>query len=445
MTKQSSVVDNLKETTFTSKVGFILSCVGSAVGMANIWAFPYRVGKYGGATFLLIYIFFIALFSKVGLSAEFAIGRMSRTGTLGSYRYAWEHKGRGELGEKLAWIPLLGSLGIAIGYAIIVGWVLRTLVASTTGYLFTVDSLEFFNQSSGSFGSIPWHFIVVFITLLTLTFSAKSIEKTNKVMMPAFFILFLILAIRVAFLPGAINGYKYLFRPDWQYLKNPMTWIMAMGQAFFSLSVTGSGMIVYGAYLSQEEDIVSSAKITGIFDLFAAIISALVVIPACFAFDISPNAGPPLMFITIPKILAQVPMGRLLAILFFLSVLFAGISSLQNMFEVVAESLEKKFRLNRRAVIFLIALVCLGIGVFIEAEPSVGSWMDAISIYIIPFGALLGAFSWYYMLDEKLLLKELNRGSKKKHNMNIIKIGKYIYVPVALVIFILSIVYGGIG
>ncbi len=430
---------------FTSKLGFILSCVGSAVGMANIWAFPYRIGKYGGASFLLIYIFFIALFSNIGLSSEFAIGRMIKTGTLGAYSFSWSLKGREKIGSMLGWIPLIGSLGIAIGYSVIVGWVLRTLLASIDGSLFLVDSKDFFLEAAGNFGSIKYHISIVIITLLTLMLSAKSIEKTNKIMMPAFFILFFILAIRVAFLPGAKEGYKYLFTPDWSYLKNPSSWIMAMGQAFFSLSVTGSGMIVYGAYLPDDEDIIQSARITGFFDLIAALVSALVIIPACFAFNIPIDTGPALMFFTIPKIMAKIPFGRLFSILFFLSVSFAGISSLQNMFEVVAESLETRFKLNRKTVLIIIAIICLGIGIFIEAETRVGLWMDYISIYIIPLGAVIGAFSWFYMLKPNMLMNELNQGSNRLYKDYFIKIGKYIYVPLALVIFILGIIYGGIG
>ncbi|WP_129598503.1 sodium-dependent transporter [Anaerophilus nitritogenes] len=430
---------------FNSKIGFILACVGSAVGMANIWMFPYRVGQYGGAAFLLIYLFFIALFSYVGLSAEFAIGRRANTGTLGAYEYAWDKKGKGKLGLALGYIPLFGSMGIAIGYAIIVSWVLRTLGGAVTGTLFQIDSAEFFSQATGAFGSLPWHSIVVIGTLLTLVVGAKSIEKTNKVMMPAFFILFLILAIRVGFLPGAQAGYKYLLIPDWSYVFKPITWIMAMGQAFFSLSITGSGMIVYGAYLSPDEDIVSGALSTGIFDVVAALVSAFVVIPACFAFNIPPNAGPPLMFITIPKILAQIPFGRLFAIIFFLSVIFAGISSLQNMFEVVGESIQNRFKLNRKTVIILLAVICLGIGIFIEAEPLVGMWMDVISIYVIPFGAVLGAFSWYYILGNEDMLDELNKGSQKVHGSTLISIAKYLYVPISIAIFVLGIIFGGIG
>lgn len=430
---------------FDSKLGFILACVGSAVGMANIWMFPYRVGQYGGAAFLLVYIFFVALFAYVGLSAEFAIGRRAKTGTLGSYEYAWGKRGKGNLGYGLGWIPLIGSMGIAIGYAIIVSWVLRTLGGAVTGTLFKIDSAEFFAQATGPFGSLPWHTIVVIGTLLTLVVGAKSIEKTNKFMMPAFFILFAILAVRVAFLPGAIEGYKYLFIPDWSYVFKPITWVMAMGQAFFSLSITGSGMIVYGSYLSKDEDIVNGALSTGVFDLIAALVSAFVVIPACFAFNIPPNAGPPLMFITIPKILAQIPFGRFFAILFFVSVVFAGISSLQNMFEVVGESIQNRFKLSRKNVIILLAVICLGIGVFIEAEPSVGQWMDIISIYVIPFGAVLGAFSWYYMLGADEMLDELNQGSQKEHGRTLIYIAKCLYVPLAVAVFVLGVIFGGIG
>ena len=434
-----------QEKSFQSKVGFILASVGSAVGMANIWMFPYRVGQNGGASFLLIYLFFIIVFSNLGLSAEFAIGRFAQTGTLGSYELAFEDKGKKKFGSKIGFLPLLGSLGIATGYAIIAGWVLRTFFAALTGSLFKVDSQVFFNQATGQFGSLIWHFAIVIITLLTLFLGAKSIEKTNKLMMPIFFILFFLIAIRGSFLPNAKEGYRYLFVPDWSYLLKPMTWVNAMGQAFFSLSITGSGMIVYGTYLSKKEDILSVARYTALFDTMASLLSALVVIPASFAFGIEPSAGPPLMFITMPKILAQIPFGRLIAIFFFLSVVFAAISSLQNMYEVVLESVKNRFNLSRTKSLFLIGLITLAVGVFLEREPVVGSWMDVISIYIIPFSALLGAFSWFYMWDRSNFEKELNQGRNKPVKPIYFTLGRYLYVPIALVIFILGIVYGGIG
>ena len=276
---------------FGSSIGFVLACVGSAVGMGNIWMFPYRLGQYGGGAFLVPYILFIVLFGLVGLSAEFAIGRRAGTGTLGAYEYCWNKIGKGKLGYILAWIPLMGSLGIAIGYAVIVGWVVRSLAGSLTGAIITTDAAAYFSQATGNFGSIPWHVLVIATAAGILMFGAtKGIEKINKVMMPAFFVLFAILAIRVAFLPGAVEGYKFLFTPDWGELLKVDTWVMAMGQAFFSLSITGSGMIVYGTYLSKTEDIPKASIRTAFFDTVAAMMAALAIMPAVFAFNIEPNA-----------------------------------------------------------------------------------------------------------------------------------------------------------
>ena len=225
-----------KQLKFSNRWGFILSAVGSAVGMANVWGFPAKMGSNGGGAFLVAYLIFIALFSVVGLSAEYAIGRRSKTGTLGSYKNAWATRTPklGKVGGALGWVPLAGSMCIAIGYAVIISCVLKALWSSLTGELMAVDTAKWFDGfSAASYSVIPFHVIVVVVTLLTLLLGAKSIEKSNKVMMPVFFIVFLILAVRVAFLPGAAQGYKFMFTPDWSALKKPMVWIWAMGQAFF--------------------------------------------------------------------------------------------------------------------------------------------------------------------------------------------------------------------
>ena len=265
-----------KNAKFGSRWGFILSAVGSAVGMANVWGFPAKMGANGGGAFLVAYLIFVALFSVVGLSAEYAIGRRSRTGTLGSYRNAWESRSPklGNAGGLLGWLPLAGSMCIAIGYAVIIAYVLKAFFQSVTGELMHVDTAQWFESfSTNDYSVVPFHIIVVVGTLLTLLLGARSIEKSNKVMMPVFFIIFLVLAVRVAFLPGAAEGYKFMFTPDWSALKDPMVWIWAMGQAFFSLSVTGSGMIVYGAYLDEKEDVVHVAVRTAVFDTIAALVA----------------------------------------------------------------------------------------------------------------------------------------------------------------------------
>ncbi|WP_100065882.1 sodium-dependent transporter [Miniphocaeibacter massiliensis] len=438
--------DNLNnEKGFSSKWGFILACVGSAVGMANIWGFPYRMAANGGGAFLLIYIIFVVLFSNVALSAEFAIGRRSQTGTVGSYEKAWESRGKGKIGQTLGFIPLAGSMCIAIGYAIIVGLALRGLWQSITGELFKTAPEALFASGTGDFGSTIFHVIIVVGTLLTLFLGAASIEKSNKVMMPLLIIIFLVLAIRVAFLPGAIEGYKYMFIPRWEYILKAKTWIMAMGQAFFSLSVTGSGMIVYGAYLSKKEDIVMGARQTALFDSLVALLASAVIIPAIFANNIplEDASGPGLLFIILPTILKAVPFGRIFAIILFIAVVFAGISSLQNMFEVVGESLMYRFKkLKRSVTLVILAIICLGFGIFMENINTWGPWMDIVSIYIIPIGAVIGGFSWFWVLKKQELLDEINLGAAKQQGSTWYAFGKYVFVPIAIFVCVYSLATG---
>ena len=423
---------------FASRWGFILASVGSAVGMANVWGFPNKLGSNGGGAFLLIYLMFVVIFSYVGLPAEFAIGRRAATGTLGAYENAWATRGKtaGKVGGLLAWLPLAGSLCIALGYAVIVTYILKALVDSLVGTLMSADAGAWFGAfSSTPYGVIPYHVIVVVGTLLTLYLGARSIEKTNKIMMPLFFIIFLILAVRVAMLPDVSEGYRFMFTPRWEALKDPMIWIWAMGQAFFSLSVTGSGMIVYGAYLSKDEDVVGVAQHTAFFDTIAAVVAALVIIPACFSYGLDVGAGPSLLFVTLPTILQDIPLGRLFAIILYLAMIFAGISSLQNMFEAVAESLLHKFpKLSRTAVLALLCVLCLGIGIFMEPISKWGPWMDLVSIYIIPIGATLGAISWFYVMKKEDLLAAVNTGSKKARGALWYNVGRFVYVPFALVL-----------
>ena len=441
-----------KNGSFSSSLGFVLACVGSAVGLENIWMFPYRLGQYGGAAFLVPYIFFIVLFGLTGLSAEFAIGRRARTGTLGSYELCWGGDDKDApawkkgIGRIIGWIPLIGSLGIAIGYSIIIGWVLRSLGGSLTGTILSTDSAEYFSQATGSFGSLPWHLAVVLITVaILLTGSVAQIEKANRIMMPVFFILFAALAVRVGFLDGAEGGYSFLFVPKWEQLKNVDTWVMAMGQAFFSLSITGSGMIVYGSYLNKNADIIGASMRTAVFDTIAALLSALAIMPAVFAFGIEPGSGPALMFITIPKIFSQMPMGQVFSVIFFLSVVFAGITSLINMFEAVIESWQHRFQIPRRLAVALCGAICLGVGIFLEPEPFVGKWMDFITIIVVPFGAVLGAVSVYYVFGYKKIKEELSEGRKAAVPAWFGALAKYLYVPLTIAVFILGIAYKGIG
>lgn len=219
---------------------------------------------------------------------------------------------------------------------------------------------------------------------------------------------------------------------------------MAMGQAFFSLSITGSGMIVYGAYLDREADIPRASLQTALFDTMAAMLAALAIMPAVFAFGVDPTRGPALIFVTLPSVFQQMPLGQVCAVFFFVSVVFAGITSLINMFEAVIESWQTRFALNRRAAVLLCGAITLGVGVFLEAEPDVGKWMDFITIVIVPIGAVLGAVSVYYVLGWGEIRSELERGHGPLARL-FRPTAQGVYVPLTVLVLILGFLYQGIG
>ncbi|WP_297790416.1 sodium-dependent transporter [uncultured Anaerococcus sp.] len=427
---------------FNSKIGFILTAVGSAVGMANVWGFPYKF-QQGGLVFLLAYLVFVVIFSYVGLSSEFAVGRYAGTGTLGAYYKSFKTRNKDNfIGKNIGFIPLLGSLLIAVGYAVIVSYVFKALVNSLTGELMVADTSTWFDSFSLSpYSVVIYHFLVIAITLVTCIGGASTIEKSNKFMMPTFFILFVVLAIKIFTLDGAIEGYKYMFRFDPQAL-NINTVVQAMGQAFFSLSVTGSGMIVCGAYLNKNEDIVSSSKMTGLLDTVAALLASCVIIPSIMVYKMDQAGGPGLLFQVLPKILQDMFLGRIFAIILYLAVILAGISSLQNMFEVVAESLMHRFpKIKRNIALIVIGIFVFGIGVKMEMISQWGPFMDIISIYIIPIGASIGAVTWFYILAKDKLIGEINQGASKKYGQTWYKIGKYIYTPIAIILCLIALIF----
>lgn len=427
---------------FSSKLGFILTAVGSAVGMANVWGFPYKFQK-GGIVFLIAYIIFVNIFSYCGLASEFAVGRYAQTGTLGAYHKAFKSRNEDTvLGKFIGYIPLIGSILIAMGYAVIVAYVLKVLVDSLSGALLTVDTKTYFDSfSAKSYSVVFYHFFIIAITLISCIGGASTIEKSNKIMMLAFFVLFVILAIRIASLPNAFEGYKYMFRYDREML-NWGTILEAMGQAFFSLSVTGSGMLVVGAYLSDDEDIVSSSKTTGFLDTIAAMLASFVMIPAIIVYNMDQAGGPGLLFQVLPTILQDMTAGRIFAIILYVAVVFGGISSLQNMFEVVAESLMQRHpKLKRNLVLFLIGIVVFAIGVNMEMISQWGPFMDIISIYIIPIGAMIGAVTWFWVLKKDKLIGAINLGSKKEYGDTWYNIGKFIYVPLAVILCLIAVIF----
>lgn len=431
---------------FNSKLGFILACVGSAVGMGNIWLFPYRVGQFGGAAFLIPYFICVALIGFTGVIGEMAFGRAMGTGPLGAFKQAMERRGK-KHGDLIGLIPVIGSLGIAIGYSVVVGWILRFTVGAITGAMTSApDSGAYFGVIAGKFGSLGWHMAALVLTFIVMVAGVSAgIEKMNKLMMPAFFIMFLILGIRVIFLPGSGAGYAYLLTPKWEFLGNPKTWVYALGQAFFSLSLAGSGTVVYGSYLSKKEDVVSSAVNVAVFDTLAALLAALVVIPSVFAFNMDPAAGPPLMFITMPEVFKQMPAGALFASIFFIAVLFAGVTSLVNLFETPIEALQQRFNFSRGKAVITVGIIGAVVGIFLEDGNVLGTWMDIVSIYIIPLGALLAGIMFFWVCGPEFAREQAQLGRDKVIGPWFDPMSRYVFVGLTILVYIAGIFYGGIG
>lgn len=428
---------------FSSKWGFIMACVGSAVGLANVWAFPYQLGANGGLAFLFPYLIFAFIFGRVGLAAENAIGRKYKSGPMVVYKEAYKEKNMEKFGSVVRWLPMLGVGLLAIGYAVVITYVLKALIDTITGSIFATNSTSWFDMISNSdFKLVIPHLILMVLVYFALVYETKGIEKTNKLIMPLFFILFLILALRVFFLDGAMGGYKFIFSLDIEKLKNIKTWVAAMGQAFFSLSLVGTVMVVYGSYLSDDEDVIKASTITTGLDTLAAMISSFVMLPACFAYGFSPTSGPKLLFVVLPQALKEMPLGRLYGIILFLAIIFAGISSIQSMLETLTEAIEYKFpKLKRKTILIVLISIIYLVGIFIEPISKWGPWMDIVTIYILPVSGIIGAITWFWVIKKENLLEEVNKSVGNKYGKTWYYTGKFIFVPLAIALCFIALKY----
>lgn len=438
-----------KRDSFNNKWGFILACIGSAVGMGNIWMFPTRVSMYGGGSYLIPYFIFVALIGFTGVIGEMSFGRATKSGPVDAFGYACETKNKRKLGEAIGFIPVLGALAMAIGYTVVMGWILKYMIGAFTGKTLAPADTEGFAASFGSmasaFGNNVWQIVALVIGIIILMFGVgRGIEKANKIMMPVFFILFALLGIYVAFQPGAIEGYKYIFRVDPKAFADPKTWIFALGQAFFSLSVAGNGTLIYGSYLSDNEDIPAAAGRVALFDTIAALLAALVIIPAMATTGAQLNqGGPGLMFIFLPALFKSMPGGYIVAIIFFVAVFMAGLSSLINLYEAPIATIQEKLHLGRKASCAIIAAIALIVSICIQGI--VSGWMDILSIYICPLGAGLAGIMFFWVCGKKYVETQVNTGRDKKLTYKFYPICKYIFCPICFLVLILGIVLGGIG
>lgn len=458
---------------FKSKWGFILACIGSAVGMGNIWRFPIMVQKYGGMTFLLPYFLFVILIGASGVIEEFALGRWAGAGPVGAFGKCTEERtGKRTVGEAIGAIPIVGSMMLAIGYTVVMGWIFKYCWMGISGSLYalgtdmgaiggtfgaaapeteTLGEAVSMMVSNGIFGvgNGMWLIVGLVVSAIIMAMGVSGgIEKANKIMMPLLFGLFVCLGVYIFTLDGSSAGYKYIFTLDPKGLLNPEVWVYAFGQAFFSLSVAGNGSVIYGSYLPKDEDLPSSARNVAIFDTLAALLAAFVIIPAMAVVlgeGISEvNGGPGLMFVYLVNVFNSMPGGRIVGMIFYICVLFAGVSSIINLYEAPVAFLQEKLHMKRLPSVAVISVI--GCIVALLIQPWTSQWMDVVSIYICPLGAMLAGIMFFWVLKKETALAAVNEGGKKASIGNwFYPLGKYVYVFAALVALIAGAVYGGIG
>ena len=438
-----------KRDSWGSKWGFILACIGSAVGMGNIWLFPARVSAYGGATFLIPYFLFVVIIGSTGVIGEMSFGRATRSGPIHAFGAATKQRWGSEMpGRLLGFIPVVGSLALAIGYSVVVGWIFKYLYLALTGQLMTMASVDEF---AGVFGATAaanpaWQVLGMVITVVIMAFGiGRGIEKANKVMMPLFFFLFVALALYICTLPGAKDAYRYIFVLDPKGLLDPMVWVYALGQAFFSLSVAGNGTLIYGSYLSEDSNVPADARMVAFFDTCAAMVAALVIIPAmAVAGEQLTGGGPGLMFIFLPNALRMIPGGSVLLVVFFVAVVFASLTSLVNLYEAPTATLQELFHLKRPVAVCIIGGIGVAVGLLIA--PIVSDWMDICSIYICPLGAMLAAVMFFWVCRKDYVLHNVNLARSKPLGKWFYPMAKYVYCGVTILVLILgACTDGGIG
>ncbi len=411
---------------FATRLGAVAAAVGSAVGLGNIWRFPYETGQNGGAAFLLIYLCAVALLGVPLLVAEFTIGRSAHSNVARAFKKLAP-------GTPWYWVGVMGMLVsvIILGfYLIILGWTFSytfraiindfaSVVASAQAADPSVDAATILANDFASFSTSPWQpllWLVISVAANAAIMVAgvqKGIERASNVMMPLLCVLLLMLVVNSFFLPGFVEGCDFLFNPDFSKV-SAKTFIVAMGQAFFSLSLAMGIMLAYGSYLGDNTKIGKTATQVVCLDSIIAILAGVVIFPACFSYGIEPGAGPGLVFITLPNVFLQMPGGYLCCIAFFLLISLAGLTSCMSLFEVPISFLQEELKLSRKTATAVSVLVVLVLGA--ASSLSLGVWdmkffgdcffdfCDKItSLYMMPIGAFFISLFVGWKLDKDII------------------------------------------
>lgn len=410
--------------TFGSKLGVILATVGCAVGLGNIWRFPYMLGSNGGAAFLLVYLLCILLLGLPVMITEFFIGRHSHRNAAGAFKVM----APGTKWSIIGYNGVLAAFLILGFYSVVSGWTLEYIMQAFSGSLIGKSAAdfkaEFTNFSSDALRPIIWTFVFIAMThIIIVSGVKKGIERASKVMMPLLFLILIALCIRSVTLPNAGEGLTFLFKPDFSKITSSVV-LSAMGQAFFSLSIGMGCLITYASYFKQDTNLQTTALQVTILDTLVAVLAGVMIFPAVFSFGIAPTAGPELVFITLPNVFEQLPMGWLWSAVFFILLALAALTSTISLHEVATAYVHEEYNVSRKRAAWFVSAGVLVFGVIsslsfgLLKEYTIGGmiFFDALDYLtakiMLPLGGMLICIFVGTRIDRKILKAELtNEGT----------------------------------
>ncbi len=445
-----------KKNGFTGKIGFVLAAAGSAVGLGNIWRFPYLAAKYGGGIFLLTYILLAITFGFALMTAEIAIGRKSGKSALSAF---------GALDKRFGFAGVIAVLIPAIilpYYSVIGGWVSKYFVTYLSGGGSAASENGFFGEFTSKIGEpIVWFVLFIAVSIFVVIFGVqKGIEKVSKIMMPVLIVLSVGIAAYVCFIPGASEGVIYYIKPDFSNF-SVMTVISAMGQLFYSMSLAMGIMITYGSYMKKDVSLESSVRHIELFDTGIAFLAGLMIIPAVFAFsggnEEALGKGPSLMFITLPKVFDSFKGGHFLGAVFFLLVLLAALTSSISLAETIVAPIQEKFGISRTKSCLIVLGCCiiiglpstLGFGLWSDVTPlgmDILTFFDFVSNSIImPILALITCIFVGYVIKPQAVASEVEEGGFKFKSRKLFYVMIKYIAPVFILLILISSVLDGLG
>ena len=447
---------NENRSNFTSKIGFILAAAGSAVGLGNIWRFPYLVAKYGGGTFLLCYIILAITFGFTLMVAEIALGRKTALSAIGAFKKL--DKRFGFLGVLAAVVPII----ILPYYSVIGGWVIKYFATFVTGGTKAAAGDDYFTTFIGGVKSpILWFALfVVFTAVVVILGVEKGIETVSKFLMPVLVVLTIGISIYVLTMDGAMEGLKYYIMPHMSDF-SVKTLLAAMGQLFYSMSLAMGIMITYGSYMKKSTSLEGSVRQIEIFDTGIAFFAGLMIVPAVFIFSggdqSALSAGPGLMFITLPKVFASMPMGGFVGTVFFILVFFAAVTSAISLMETIVSILMDRFKWKRKFTCIIVVIYVLlmgipsslGFGVWDFIQPigmSILDFWDFLSNSVLmPIVALFTCIFVGFFIKPKTIIEEASaEGAAFKSKKLFTVMIKWI-APILLVLILISSVMNALG